>query len=164
MLNYCQANPVKPENIPKLLKSLDCWVVWKAFNEKPNGRFDKIPICLVSQRKISFTEQRNHLPFETALSAYQTGSGDGIGIVLTGEALTEIKTGQPLYLIGVDLDNVQTSAEKIDQEKVVCKSIASYAEKSPSGTGIRIFVLSEKIVGKGQSPSGEMYNLADSSR
>ena len=33
-LQYCQANPVKPENIPKLLKSLDRWVVWKRFNEK----------------------------------------------------------------------------------------------------------------------------------
>ena len=157
-LQYCQANPVKPENIPKLLKSLDRWVVWKTFNQKPDGRFDKIPICPVSQRKISFTEQRNHLPFETALRAYQTGSGDGVGIVLTGEALTEIETGQPLYLIGVDLDNVQTSAEKIDQAKAVCKSIASYAEISPSGTGIQIFALSKKIVGKGQSPSGEMYN------
>ena len=58
-LQYCQVNPVKPENIPKLLKSLDRWVVWKRLNEKPDGRFDKIPICPVSQRKISFTERRN---------------------------------------------------------------------------------------------------------
>ena len=85
----------------------------------------------------------------------------GIGIVLTGEVLTKIETGQPLFLIGVDLDNVQTSAKKIDQAKAVCESIGSYAEKSPSGTGIQIFALSEKIVGKGQSPSGEMYNSGD---
>ena len=50
-LQYCQANPVKPENIPKLLKSLDRWVFWKTFNEKLDGRFDKIPICPVSKRK-----------------------------------------------------------------------------------------------------------------
>ena len=114
-LQYCQANPVRPENIPTLLKSLDRSVVWKTFNQTPDGRFDKIPICPVSQRKISFTEQRNHLPFETALRAYKTGSGDGVGIVLTGEALTEIETGQPLYLIRIDLDNVQVSAKIVDQ-------------------------------------------------
>ena len=34
-----------PNNIPKLLRSLDQWLVWKAFSEKPDGRYDKCPIC-----------------------------------------------------------------------------------------------------------------------
>ena len=63
-----------------------------------------------------------------------------------------------MYLIGVDLDKVDGSELKRITAKRVCKSVGSYCEISPSGTGIRIFALSKELVGKGQSPSGEMYH------
>ena len=157
-LEHCRSNPVKPQNIPNLLKGLPNWVVWKAFDEKPDGRFAKVPICPSSGYKVSAIDQTNHMTFEEALEAHQDGSGDGIGIVLTAETVSLNNAGEPLYLIGVDLDKVRGSDGKFNAAKAICKSIGSYAEFSPSGTGIRIFALSKEPVGKGQSPSGEMYH------
>ena len=65
--------------------------------------------------------------------------------------------GTPL-LSRVEFAIFVSSGGAFDHAKVVCKSLGSYAEISPIGSGIRIFALSKKIVGKGQSPSGEMYN------
>jgi len=157
-LEHCRSNPVKPQNIPNLLKGLPNWVVWKAFDEKPDARFAKVPIYPLSGRKINHLDKGNQMTFEAALEAHQEGSGNGIGIVLTGETVTRDDAGEPLYLIGVDLDKVEGSDEKLNAAKAICKSIGSYAEISPSGTGIRIFALSKEPVGKGQSPSGEMYH------
>lgn len=157
-LEYCMNYPVYARNIPIYLKALPHWVIWKAFNEKSDGRFDKVPVCPSLGYKINPLDKGNQMSFEKTLEAYQDGSGDGIGIVLTGEAVTYDDTGMPLYLIGVDLDKVKGSEEKLYAAKTIVKSIKSYWEISPSGTGIRIFALSNELVGKGQSPKGEMYN------
>ena len=157
-LEYCRSHPLNAQNIPDILKDLSRWVVWKAFDEKPDGRFDKVPICPLSGRKINHLDKVNQRPFEQAIKAHHGGSSDGIGIVLTGEAVTYDDFDEPLYLIGVDLDKVQQDNEKLSAAKTITKSIGSYAEISPSGTGIRIFALSNELVGKGQSPKGEMYN------
>ena len=71
--------PVKSENIPDLLKSINQWVVWKSFKQKSGDRFDKVPICPESGRAINGLDPVNHLSFEFALKTYHAGFGDGIG-------------------------------------------------------------------------------------
>ena len=149
---------VNPGNIPDFLKQVPRWVVWKAFDHDNGGRFSKIPIHPKLGFKISFQSKKNHLRFDDALEGYSKGLGDGIGIVLTDAPISTADQLSPKYLIGVDLDNVCESDEKRFQAKKLCKSIGSYCEISPSGTGIRIFALSEVPLGRGQSPKGEMYN------
>jgi len=157
-IEHCRSNPVTPQNIPDALKSLPTWVVWKAFAKKYDGRFDKVPISTQTGHKVSHLDKTYQMSFQDALSAHQNGCGDGIGISLSSDPVAYNKAGEPLYLIGVDLDKVQTSREKFDSAKTISKSVGSYCEISPSGTGIRIFALSEELLGKGQSPSGEMYH------
>ena len=157
-LEYCRNNPVNAQNIPNLLKRIPRWLVWKSFKEKPDKRFDKIPICPSTNYKVSGTDQANHMTFEAALQAHQSGSGDGVGIALTSETLDCNDGDEPVFLIGIDLDKVKGSKANIKAARRIGKFIGSYAESSPSGTGIRIFALSTELVGKGQSPSGEMYN------
>ena len=149
---------VNPGNIPDFLKQVPRWVVWKAFDHDNGARFSKIPIHPKLGFKISFQSKKNHLRFDDALEGYSKGLGDGIGIVLTDAPISTADQFTPKYLIGVDLDNVCESDEKRFQAKKLCKSIGSYCEISPSGTGIRIFALSEVPLGRGQSPKGEMYN------
>lgn len=150
--------PVKSENIPNLLKSVNQWVVWKSFKHKSDGRFDKVPICPASGKSVNGLSPVNQLSFELALKAYQAGFGDGIGIALTGKPLSYSDNGAPLYLIGIDLDKVTSSSQKKTDAKAIYKLIQSYTEISPSGTGLRIFALSNRLVGKNQSAHGEMYN------
>ena len=159
-LEHCRSNPVKPQNIPELLKGLPNWVVWRAFAEKNDGRFDKVPISAQTGHKVSHLDKTYQMSFQDALNAHQGGywNGDGIGISLNSDPVACTEAGEPLYLIGVDLDKVDGSELKRITAKRVCKSVGSYCEISPSGTGIRIFALSKELVGKGQSPSGEMYH------
>lgn len=156
-LQYCQNSPVNPGCIPVVIKELNQWIVWKAFSEKPDGRFDKVPICPNSGSKTNHMDKSKHLSFEAALNAHQAGCGDGIGISLTGKPLRSTTSQQSLYLIGVDLDKVINCLDKSLAAKSICNAVNSYTEISPSGTGIRIFALSAQPVGKGQSPFGEMY-------
>ena len=88
-----------------------------------DGRFDKVPVCPSLGYKINPLDKGNQMSFEKTLEAYQDGSGDGIGIVLTGESVTYDDTGMPLYLIGVDLDKVKGSEEKLYAAKTIIKSI-----------------------------------------
>ena len=157
-IEHCRSNPVAPQNIPDALKSLPTWVVWKAFAKKYDGRFDKVPISTQTGHKVSHLDKTYQMSFQDALNAHQNGCGDGVGISLSSDPVAHNDAGEPLYLIGVDLDRVQASQEKLVAAKTISKSVGSYCEVSPSGTGIRIFALSEKLVGNGQSPDGEMYN------
>ena len=157
MSGLVKVNPVKSDNIPDFLKSLPHWVVWKSFNTRDDGRFAKIPIHPISGHKINGQDKRNQMDFNIALKLYEKGVGNGVGIVLNGQPLTMTNTCLSQYLIGVDLDKVTESSEKIDAAKNTCKSIGSYYEISPSGKGIRIFALSKNPLGRGQSVHGEMY-------
>ena len=158
LIDYCRNNPVKPQNIPEFLKGLSTWVVWKAFVTKDDGRFDKVPISAQTGHKVNHLDKAHQMSFQAALSAYQGGLGDGVGISLNGEPVAHTEAGKPLYLIGVDLDKVASSEQAKRTAKHICQSIRSYCEISPSGTGIRVFALSEELLGKGQSPKGEMYH------
>ena len=155
---HCRNHPVKPQNIPEFLKDLKHWVVWKAFNEKSDGRFDKVPISCSTGHKVSHLDKNHQMCFQDALGAYQGGLGDGIGISLNSDPVAQNDAGEAMYLIGVDLDKVDGSELKKRTARSIVRSIGSYCEISPSGTGIRIFALSKELLGKGQSPSGEMYH------
>ena len=157
MKNLVKINPVKSDNIPDFLKSLPQWVVWKSFSKSDDGRFAKIPIHPIFGHKINGQDKINQMDFNIAFKSYEKGVGNGVGIVLNGQPLTIKNMCLSQYLIGVDLDKVNESLEKIDAAKKIIKSIASYCEISPSGKGIRIFALSNIPVGKGQSLQGEMY-------
>lgn len=157
-LEHCRSNPVRPQNIPDALKGLPNWVIWKAFNIKSDGRFDKVPISRLTGHKVNHLDKNHQMCFQDALIAYRTSLADGIGISLNSDPVAQNDEWELLYLIGVDLDKIQASKEKLDAAKMITKSVGSYCEISPSGTGIRIFALSKELLGKGQSPSGEMYH------
>ena len=156
-LQTWQQRGVSTDNIPDLLKRTSNWIVWKSFTQKPCGKFDKVPISVASGFKISPHDHTNHLSFELAFDAYQSGIGDGIGFVIDGQPITETEEGIPLYLIGVDLDNIAVTVQSTEKAKQICQTIGSYYEISPSGRGLRIFALSDSLVGKRQSAFGEMY-------
>ena len=98
------------------------------------------------------------MPFETALQAYQNGIGDGLGFALTGDPVISDESNNDLYLIGLDLDRVNSSPEILAEAEKVVRALGSYFEASPSGTGIRIFALCKHKVGRCAGLGGEMYH------
>lgn len=117
------------------------WVCWKK-KPKAGGGFTKPPIDPKTGFRIDIRTdagRANLLPASMALSAYNAGKCDGIGLV-TGEI-------DSVSLCGLDIDHCLTDDGKIldkfrDDLEVIGKH--GYFEVSPSGHGVRGFTLCRK--------------------
>ena len=122
-------------NIPNNLKPQP-WAVWIAEPRKGKlGKFNKAPRSPLTGVKIGADKPELFGTFEQAQAAYQTGKYTGIGVLLTGNGI-----------VGFDIDDhVITFANNpdvkawVEQATKGCSDDA-YAELSPSGNGLRLFV------------------------
>lgn len=121
--------------IPDDLK-LQPWAVWTAEPRlnKPN-KFDKAPRSPATGHKIGANKPELFSTFEHAKNAYETGGYTGVGVLLTGNGI-----------VGFDIDDYeQTFASNPSVQAWVFEAITdqdnpAYAELSPSGTGLRLFI------------------------
>lgn len=132
--------PLSPifNNIPHTLTAQPCWVLW-SYAAK-DGKWTKIP-KQPSGMNASTANPATWSSFDTVCAAYQSGGFDGIGIVLSGEPLDN-----GLYLVGFDFDHCLVHGVL---DAVPCKTVQqldTYTEISPSGEGIRIFLLHDKAI------------------
>ncbi|CAM8647862.1 Primase, C-terminal 2 [Oxalobacteraceae bacterium] len=123
--------PVKPEGIPKELKQIHRWVMWRYVKkQKPNATVSwaKVPFQ-ANGDPASTTNPNTWCDYETALEAWRSGDFDGIGIVLGADVQ------------GIDLDDCRDpdTGELNELAKEVLDRVKGYAEVSPSGTGIKLF-------------------------
>jgi hypothetical protein len=118
----------------------------------------KIPCDPVSGKFLNAQDPQNHLSFDAAMAAYTSGVSHGIGLVMTGKPVRHARDGAPQYLVGVDLDKLDGSAEKLASAKEIWRGLGKpYRELSPSSTGLRMFALSRHKPHSGQSSYGELY-------
>jgi putative DNA primase/helicase len=118
--------------IPAALKPLtkqSRWVVWRWMNK--DGRRTKPPFQgRRPGQHASSTDSATWCDLDTALRAYRNGKADGIGFTL----------GEGTDAAALDVDhcrNQKTGALHPWAERLVSRC-GSYAEVTPSGTGIRI--------------------------
>lgn len=134
-----KALSVIAENVPADLRQLNQWVVWR-YELNDDNEWTKVP-SQVNDRKASTTDSTTWANFQRALAAYQQGRGkfDGIGFVCTVES----------GIVGVDLDHcVDRITHKWEPWAIeIIKTLDSYSEFSPSGSGVRVWV-------KGGLPDG----------
>ncbi len=122
-------------NIPADLKT-ERWAVWKAEPREGNpGKFNKAPRNPHSGGKIGANNPNAFGTYKEAITAYNAGGWTGVGVLLTGNGI-----------VGVDLDNTEELFRARPDVKawldkaVQRKDTDVYAETSPSGTGLRLFV------------------------
>lgn len=143
--------PVNAEAIPEQLRQRDRWVLWRYELVPGQPKPTKVPYRAGSSagdlRKASVTNPRTLSPFDVALAALQdpanVGKYSGLGFVVTdGDGI-----------VGIDLDDVRdpVSGELAPEAAEIVASFASYAEVSPSGEGVRAFVLGTLEGLKGRS-------------
>jgi P4 family phage/plasmid primase-like protien len=139
-----KALAVREENIPDALKRLPRWVVWKYVSEldPDTGEvgWDKPPFNARTGGLASSTNPKTWAPWDVAWAAYRRGSWDGVGFVLHRG-----KGEEGPGLVGLDLDDCRDpqTGEVAGWALGVVEAVASYGEVSPSGTGIRVFLLGE---------------------
>lgn len=132
--------------IPHALKGWNQWVVWKY--DFVGERKTKIPYT-IGGCKASTIDPNTWCSYDSAQSFYDCGYADGIGFVFT--------KNDPF--IGIDWDHCVKDGV-IDQtvwEEV--KSLGSYAEFSPSGTGIHVICTGDyRKTGKCRGNDREVYD------
>lgn len=113
--------------VPIELKNKPNWVVWKYVTR--DGKKTKIPFQ-PSGKPASSTDSKTWAAFRDAVHASQYGY-DGIGFVFNPDDC----------FIGIDLDGCRdpNSGQLESWAKDVVLQLGSYAEVSPSGTGVKIF-------------------------
>ena len=122
--------------LPAELRQVDQWVGWRY--EKRNGKETKLPVNARSGRLAKADDPETWASFDAALAAYHAGKHGlaGVGFVFAA--------GDPYY--GVDLDDCrdpETGTLHPDAERIV-RELASYAEVSPSETGVKIIARGAK--------------------
>lgn len=151
-------DPVNPTPIPSLLKNSSHWVLWQAGTIQPNGKFAKYPVHPDKGYKVDAHQATNQMSFDTAMHAAQYNKiTGGIGYVMTGTALTRNEADEPLYLVGIDIDEKAGMSD--EQLHDVWTSLGKpYVEVSPSKKGVRMFCLSTDLIDNRNQNGLEMYS------
>lgn len=128
---------VLKDNIPDELKDLKRWVTWDWIWSEKQKKWTKPPLQ-VNGRLASSTDASTWSRFDLA---WLIGRGKaGIGFVL----------GSDLGIVGIDLDKCRNplTGEIRQLQAQIIRELATYAEVSPSGTGVKMLcrgVLPEKF-------------------
>ncbi len=123
------------EKIPPELKSAPAWVNWRLV-ERPGATPTKAPFSSLTGQEAKNDDRATWSPFKEALARLKGGEADGIGCEIFSP------------FIGIDLDNCRDPAtgEITPWALTFIRELKSYAEVSPSGRGVHIWI-------KGQLPS-----------
>ena len=155
-----------PSKIPELLKKRSNWICWKKSGAKPNGRYGKLP-ANIKGTVINAHDVNHHVDLETAYQSYDSNKFQLAGIAIDLPTNPGIygytDDGEPLYLIGGDIDECITIKDSklviSEQAKSDLKALCQpYWEISPSGTGIRWFGLHTRPLKGGNKNGREMYS------
>ena len=123
---------VEPENVPEALRQAERWCVWRREPTK-SGKLTKKPMQASRPHVgMSKTTPSQWRPFSTAVKAYEGDERvDGIGFVTGGG------------FVALDFDECcdEVTRELNPQVAELVRRLDTYAEYSPSGRGVRAFVL-----------------------
>ena len=123
--------------VPAIFKQTPNWLRWRL--ENVDGRDTKVPYQ-VNGSKASSTNPATWTDYRTAASEWTIDRTRGVGFALTKE----------LGVIGFDLDgslNPQNGEIALWAKRII-DTLNSYTEITPSGTGVRVFVVGKKPDGK----------------
>lgn len=121
-------------NVPACLRERAQWVCW-TYVER-GGKATKCPISPIRGGNASSTDPATWGTFDQAIAACQTAGLEGVGFVF----------GPDDPFAGIDLDNCidPATGEVKPWARAILDQLGSYAEVSPSGTGVKVFVRARK--------------------
>jgi len=136
--------PHRPDNVPEELKIGERWVTCDEY---------KVPLIAIENGAVfaaKSTDPETWRSYETALKAYQENEYiAGIGRVIEADS----------DLVGVDLDDCINgdTGEISSWASRIIERLGSYAEVSPSLTGIKIWMRAPEITRAYKKPGLEIY-------
>ena len=131
------------DQIPSELKTLDAFLIWKAFDTK-GGKKIKSPVSKTGLR-MGYNNPDVLMPFESAKERLSKGNDLGIGISLLDgiEVSVDKDSG---YLWCLDFDGFAKAENNQVDDGVIefVDTFPSYTEISPSGTGFKYFFVCDR--------------------
>ena len=119
---------IKFANIPTVLRERPQWVLWRTIVR--NGLPTKVPFT-VDGAPAKANDPQTWTAFDNVVAAFNNGGYDGIGY--------EFSKDDPF--VGIDLDGCrhEQSGEVAEWARTFVNVFATYAEVSPSQSGIKLF-------------------------
>ena len=130
-------------NIPHEMRIYPQWVVWR-YEDTDSKKPTKVPYSAKTGHLASVTDPNTWAGFDECVNAMSSGWYAGIGFVLT--------ENDPYSFI--DLDDTKGDQRALDRQIKIFNEFNSYAERSPSGSGLHIIV-------KGAIPSGRRRSFIE---
>ncbi|MBM3361142.1 MAG: hypothetical protein FJY42_00550, partial [Betaproteobacteria bacterium] len=129
--------------LPQLLQSLPQWLTWVAGPVKPDGKFDKRPKGRDGGGR-DWQKQSQWMAFTEVQETASSRGHSGIGIVLPAA------TPDGKYVVALDFDGVDlkdAGSTRLEEIWALHDTLGRpYIEISPSGKGLRMFVLSQTLL------------------
>lgn len=141
---------IDPAIIPQAMRDRPQWVLWRAEFSPQKSKYTKIPLNPHTGGFASTNRPATWAPFDVALAALRAGTwpASGLGFVFTAD--------DPFT--GVDLDHCVEHGVLSDLARAVVRELGSYAELSPSGTGVHV-ICEATLPGPGlHRPTIELYD------
>ncbi|MDQ3639087.1 MAG: AAA family ATPase [Actinomycetota bacterium] len=132
------------------MRGLNQWVVWRF--EKRDGKLTKVPYSPLTGRRAGSTDPKTWTGYCEAVKAARGKDYDGLGFVFTAD--------DPY--VGVDLDGCRDPAtgEVEGWAREIIEELGSYAEISPSGTGVHVILEGGLPPGRNRKGNIELYDRA----
>lgn len=122
------------DGIPASLKTDNRWAPWAAVWNDKRQKFDKVPRRADRPAYNLSTDKVEWYPFDLAVKGFQAlGTQGGVGYLLTGVE----------NFIGIDLDDCVRNGKVAKWAQTIVDQANTYTEISPSGNGLRLFLLGE---------------------
>lgn len=139
------ADTSEVDSIPASLRSVPQWVLWKTVSR--NGQPTKQPFQ-PDGKPAKSNDANTWTTFDNALAQFERGGYDGLGFMFADD--------DPFC--GVDLDGCRDpeTGEIAGWAKQTIDQLETYAEVSPSGTGVKLYAK-----GKWPLPNGKNKKLTD---
>lgn len=137
------------ENIPQEMRIYRQWVCWR-YEDTDGPKPTKVPYSPLTGKLASVTDPNTWASFDEAAHILKAHDWyNGIGFVLTD--------ADPFAFI--DLDDTKGDQTALDRQIRIYNEFDSYAERSPSGSGLHIIVRASLPSGRRRS-SIEVYSSA----
>lgn len=127
---------------PEVLHGCSTWLNWMTFDTRGGTKVApyKSPIAPNGKYPTSYNESANWVSLEAAIARTNSEEGVQVGISLTDQGL---KIGGS-YLWCLDFDGFSAIGDDDDGALEFARKVLTYTEFSPSGTGFKMFFLSDK--------------------
>lgn len=128
--------------IPEVLHGCNTWLNWMSFDKRHGEAVSpyKSPIAPNGKHPAGYNDAANWISLDEAIKRASNKEGVQVGISLTDQGL---KIGDS-YLWCLDFDGFCAIEGDDDGALEFARKVLTYTEFSPSGTGFKMFFLSDK--------------------